>query len=98
MPFYEFIVRDNPAIDFADLEVDTGLRCLRSGRIARFDGELIDSAALEGVLWRLFQLGVDLVAIECSSADPSGELPGRPQHGGRPDRASDEASRNVRTP
>lgn len=98
MPFYEFIVRDNPDIDFADLEAETGLRCLRSGRIARFDGELIDSAALEGVLWRLFRLGVDLVAIECSSGDPSGELPGNPRHDGRPHRAAAEASRNVTTP
>jgi hypothetical protein len=64
LTFYEFIVRDDPDIDFADFEAETGLRCTRSGRAARLDGELVDSAALHGALARLFQLGVDLVAIE----------------------------------
>jgi hypothetical protein len=68
VPFYEFIVRDDPDVDFADLEAETGLRCTRTGRAARLDGELIDSAALQGTLARLFRLGVDLVAIERRTA------------------------------
>ena len=87
MPFYEFIVRDDPDIDFADFAAETGLRCSRSGRTARLDGELIDSAALQGVLARLFRLGVDLVAIERRHG---------PQIGAQ--RAAANPSRTVMTP
>jgi hypothetical protein len=64
LPYYEFIVRDDADVDFADLESETGLRCTRLDRAARLDGELIDRAALHGAIERVFQLGVDLLAVE----------------------------------
>jgi hypothetical protein len=48
----------------AGIAVETGLRCTRIGHATRLDGELIDSAALHGAIARVFQLGLDLRAVE----------------------------------
>jgi hypothetical protein len=74
VPHYEIIVRSDGAgdgdtqveadADVAGLAVETGLRCTRVGRATRLDGELIDRAALHGAIARVFQLGLDLLAVE----------------------------------
>lgn len=64
MPYYEFIVRGEPDVDVAALEAETGLRCTPVGRAARLGGELVDEAALHGIITRVYRLGLDLVAVE----------------------------------
>jgi hypothetical protein len=64
VPYYEFIVRDQSDVDVLALEAATGLRCTPLDRTARLDGELVDRAALHGVIEGLYRLGVDLLAVE----------------------------------
>lgn len=64
MPYYELVVRGDPEVDIQVLEVETGMRCTRLDRAARLDGELVDRAALHGVIERVYRLGLDLVAVE----------------------------------
>lgn len=64
MPHYELIVRTSPGVDIDDLASETGLRCTVVGRSARLYGDLVDRAALHGVLERVFRLGLDLVAVQ----------------------------------
>ncbi len=67
MPYYEFIVRRHPDVDVPTLESATGLRCTPFDRAARLDGELVDRAALHGVIDGLYRLGLELLAVERSS-------------------------------
>ena len=64
VPYYEFIVRGQSELDVNALESVTGLRCTRADRVTRLDGELIDRAALHGVIEGLYRLGLDLLAVE----------------------------------
>lgn len=65
MPYYEFIVRgDDHDIDADGLEAETGLRWTPLAGTARLDGDLVDGAALHGVIVRVYRLGFDLVALE----------------------------------
>lgn len=64
MPHYELIVRAPPGADIDALTSETGLRCTVVGHAARLDGDLVDRAALYGVLERVFRLGLDLVALQ----------------------------------
>lgn len=64
MPYYELVVRGDPDVDIEALEIETGMRCTRLDRAARLDGELVDRAALHGVIERVYRLGLDLVAVE----------------------------------
>lgn len=64
MPYYEFIVKSDSEVDPRALEAATGLRCTPLDRLARLDGELIDGAALHGVIARVYRLGLDLRALE----------------------------------
>lgn len=64
MPYYEFIVRGQTAVDIPTLESTTGLRCTPLDRSAKLDGELVDRAALHGVIDGLYRLGLDLLAVE----------------------------------
>ena len=66
MPYYEFIVRGE--VDADALEQETGLSCTVADRALRLDGELIDRAALHGMIERVYRLGLDLVAVERRSA------------------------------
>lgn len=68
MPYYEFVVRGDREVDIEILEAETGMRCIRADRTARLDGELVDRAALHGVIERVFRLGLDLVAVERRSS------------------------------
>lgn len=68
MPHYEFIVRGQPDVDANALESVTGLRCTSLDRTTRLDGELVDRAALHGVIDGLYRLGLDLLAVERSSS------------------------------
>jgi hypothetical protein len=68
VPHYEFIVRAQPDVDAHTLESTTGLRCTPSDRTTRLDGELVDRAALHGVIEGLYRLGLDLLAVERSSS------------------------------
>ncbi len=68
MPYYEFVVRADRDLDIEVLETETGMRCTRLERAARLDGELVDRAALHGVIERVFRLGLDLVAVERRSS------------------------------
>jgi hypothetical protein len=62
MPYSEFIVRGE--VDADALEQETGLTCTVADRAVRVGGELIDRAALHGILERMYRLGLDLVAVE----------------------------------
>jgi hypothetical protein len=68
VPYYEILVRsDGDAAadaDVAGIAIETGLRCTHVGRATRLDGELIDRAALHGAIVRVFQRGLDLLAVE----------------------------------
>lgn len=64
MPYYEFIVRGPSDVDARALESATGLRCTPLDRTAKLDGELVDRAALHGVIEGLYRLGLDLEAVE----------------------------------
>jgi hypothetical protein len=64
VPYYEFVVRGDAALDVSALESETGLRCIPVDRAARLDGELIDRAALHGAIERLYRLDLDLLALE----------------------------------
>jgi hypothetical protein len=68
VPYYEFVVRGDRDADIEILEAETGMRCIRMDRTARLDGELVDRAALHGVIERVFRLGLDLVAVERRSS------------------------------
>ena len=64
VPYYEFIVRGHAAVDVPTLESATGLRYTPLDRSAKLDGELVDRAALHGVIDGLYRLGLDLLAVE----------------------------------
>jgi hypothetical protein len=64
VPYYELIVRGRPDVDVRALASEIGMRCTMSGRAARLDGELVDGAALHGVIARLHRLGLVLLALE----------------------------------
>ena len=64
VPYYEFIVRGQADVDVPALESATGLRCTPLDRTARLDGELVDRAALHGVIEGVYRLGLDLLAVE----------------------------------
>lgn len=66
MPHYEIVVRGDSDvnINLIALAAETGLTCTPVDRGARLTGELVDRAALHGVLDRLFVLGLDLLAVE----------------------------------
>lgn len=66
MPHYEIVVRHDPDVDvnLAALASDVGLSVSTGGGRAYLDGDLVDRAALHGVLDRLFTLGADLLAVE----------------------------------
>jgi len=64
VPYYELIVKSDEEVDGPALEAATGLRCTPLDRLARLDGELVDDAALHGVIVRVFRLGLDLRAVE----------------------------------
>jgi hypothetical protein len=68
LPYYEFIVRGDADVDIPALEFETGLRCTPLDTAARLDGELIDRAALHGVIERVYRLGLDLLAVERRSS------------------------------
>jgi hypothetical protein len=68
VPYYELVVRGEPDVDIEALEVETGMHCTRLERAARLDGELVDRAALHGVIERVFRLGFDLVTVERRSS------------------------------
>ena len=68
MPYYEFIVRGQADVDTQTLESTTGLRCTSLDRTTRLDGELVDRAALHGVIDSLYRMGLDLLAVERSSS------------------------------
>lgn len=68
MPYYEFIVRGQADVDTHTLESTTGLRCISLDRTTRLDGELVDRAALHGVIDGLYRMGLDLLAVERSSS------------------------------
>ncbi len=62
MPYYEFTVRGE--VDADALEQETGLTCTVVGHAVRVGGELIDRAALHGIIERMYRLGLDLVEVE----------------------------------
>jgi hypothetical protein len=62
MPYYEFIVRGE--VDADVLEQETGLSCTVVDRAVCLGGELIDRAALHGLIERMYRLGLDLVTVE----------------------------------
>jgi hypothetical protein len=64
VPYYEFIVEGHGVPDDRALEDETGLRCRPWGSALRLDGELVDRAALHGMIDRMFRLGYRLVALE----------------------------------
>jgi hypothetical protein len=64
VPHYELIVRGRPDVDVRALASETGMRCTVLGRAARLDGELVDRAALHGVIAQLYRLGLELLALE----------------------------------
>lgn len=65
MPYYEFIIEGHGGgSDARVLEDETGLRCRPAGPGLRLDGELVDRAALHGMIDRMFRLGYRLVALE----------------------------------
>lgn len=66
MPFYEFTLSGD--VDPAAVEQATGLHCTAAGLGVRADGELVDRAALYGIIERVYQMGLDLVAVERRSA------------------------------
>jgi hypothetical protein len=66
MPYYEFTLAGD--IDPAAVERATGLRCTPAGLCMRAGGELVDRAALHGIIERMYRLGLDLVAVERRSA------------------------------
>jgi len=68
VPYYEFIVRGQADVDTQTLESTTGLRCTALDRTTRLDGELVDRAALHGVIDGLYRMGLDLLAVERSSS------------------------------
>jgi hypothetical protein len=68
VPYYEFILRGHSDVDAHTLESTTGLRCTLLERTTRLDGELVDRAALHGVIEGLYRLGLDLLAVERSSS------------------------------
>lgn len=70
MPHYEIVVRGDPdvKIKLADLAAESGLSCTPVDRGTRLTGELVDRAALHGLLDRLFVLGLDLLAVERRSS------------------------------
>lgn len=70
MPHYDILVRGDPdvRIKVADLAAETGLSWTPVDSGERLTGELVDRAALHGVLDRLFVLGLDLLAVERRSS------------------------------
>jgi hypothetical protein len=66
VPHYEIVVKGDPdvRVRLADLAAELGLSCTPVDSGARLAGELVDRAALHGVLDRLFVLGLDLLALE----------------------------------
>lgn len=64
MPYYRFLVTGDPDVDLGQLESETGLRCTPLGSRALLDGDLVDRAALHGVLSRVQALGLDLLEIQ----------------------------------
>jgi hypothetical protein len=74
VPYYEILIRSDDDgdgecdavidADVCGIAVETGLRCTRVGHATRLDGELIDRAALHGAIARVFQLDLDLLAVE----------------------------------
>jgi hypothetical protein len=66
MPYYEFTLSGD--VDPAAVERATGLHCTAAGLGVRADGELVDRAALYGIIERMYRLGLDLVAVERRSA------------------------------
>jgi hypothetical protein len=68
VPYYELVVRGDPDVDIEALGIETGMRCTRIDRTARLDGELVDRAALHGLIERVYRLGLDLVAVERRSS------------------------------
>lgn len=74
MPYYRFLVTGDPDADLGALESETGLRCTPLGPRARLDGDLVDRAALHGVLSRVHALGLDLLEIQ-RVATPSPFVP-----------------------
>jgi hypothetical protein len=62
MPYYEFVVRGE--VDADTLEQETGLSCTVVDRAVRLGGDLIDRAALHGIIERMYRLGLDLVTVE----------------------------------
>ena len=66
MPYYEFTLSGD--VDPAAVERATGLHCTAAGLGVRAGGELVDRAALYGIIERMYRLGLDLVAVERRSA------------------------------
>ncbi|HZM28888.1 MAG TPA: hypothetical protein VFB77_00250 [Acidimicrobiales bacterium] len=66
MPYYEFTLVGDA--DPAAVERATGLHCTPAGLGVRADGELVDRAALHGIIERMYRLGLDLISVERRSA------------------------------
>ena len=64
MPYYDLIVSTHPDIDARAVESETGLRCTPAERGWRLQGELVDRAALNGAIERIFRLGLELLSLE----------------------------------
>ncbi|HEX6418169.1 MAG TPA: hypothetical protein VFZ77_06725 [Acidimicrobiales bacterium] len=70
MPHYEIVVAHDSDVDvnLATLATEAGLTMSAADGRAFLAGELVDRAALHGVLDRLFTLGLVLLAVERRSA------------------------------
>jgi hypothetical protein len=66
MPYYEFTVSGD--VDPDALERETGLEVTAAVRNVRAGGDLVDRAALYGIIERLYRLGLDVVSVERRSA------------------------------
>jgi hypothetical protein len=63
VPEYVLIVTSVADLDLVELESETGLRCTPDPPEVRIEGELVDRAALHGVLGRIHDAGADLVEL-----------------------------------
>lgn len=64
MPYYELVVSGPPELDAPTIAAETGLRCTVVDGATRLDGELVDRAALNGAIERIYRLGLVLLAVE----------------------------------
>jgi hypothetical protein len=63
VPQYLLIVTAVADLDLGELESETGLRCTPAPPMVRIEGELVDRAALHGVLGRIHDAGAELVEL-----------------------------------